>query len=171
MLFINDILVTEEDDIQVVEKSVKSYLTEQKLVIMNEDNHPMNEEELQDNIANYSGTLKLTAITTSMLLREFKGELHNYILKVEDYIGDTRETEDFSTVSISFIQATEALLEFEVVAEFLQKKLINQQTIQDISRKALEQAKIGNSEYILDLLEYELLPILNHFINETNEEM
>jgi len=102
---------------------------------------------------------------------DFKEELHTYILKVKAYIETARETEDFSSMMTSFIQVTEALIEFEAVANFLGKKLIDQEQIQTISIKALEQAEEGNIDYILDLMEYELLPILQHFIDETNMVM
>ncbi|MCK1995974.1 hypothetical protein MPH47_01820 [Psychrobacillus psychrodurans] len=171
MLFINDFLVSEEKDKQVLLQDVKSYLTKQKLILINEKHEPMSEEEIKEKLYSMAGTLKLTATLISVILFEFKEELHNYIVKVQTYIEEIRENENYNSVTDSFIQVTEALLQFKAVSNYLHKELISEQSIQSISEKALNQAELGNNEYILDLLEFELLPIIQKFLNETNGEM
>lgn len=171
MIYVNGHIVTEEKSYETATEHLKEFLFKEKLVVVKEGDDPMSQEELSTILKSDVKEIKLTAMKSSTLLRGFKEELHTYILKVEQYIENIRETEEFSTVSKSFVQVTEALLEFSSVEEYLQKELVQQPQIEDISRKALEQAKVGNNEYILDLLEYELLPILHHFLNETNEVM
>lgn len=171
MLFINDFLVSEKKDKLVLFQEVKSYLVKHKLIIINGENEPLSEEEIQNKLFNMEETLKLTAITISKLLYEFKGELSNYIVKIENYIEDTRENENYHSVAESFIQVIEALLQFKVVSNYLHKEIISEHHIQTISQKALNQAEIGNNIYLLDLLEYELLPLLQKLLLETNGEM
>jgi len=171
MIYVNDILVTEEATLELAEKALKVYLATEKLVVTGPNEELLSEQEIEQVLVKFPATIKLVAIGSSKLLMDFKEELHTYILKVKAYIETARETEDFSSMMTSFIQVTEALIEFEAVANFLGKKLIDQEQIQTISIKALEQAEEGNIDYILDLMEYELLPILQHFIDETNMVM
>jgi len=171
MIFVNDFLVTEEKNKDLAKQKLVEFLFVEKLVVTKEDNHPMNEEELNTVLMNIDEKVQLTAVHSSVLVREFKQELQNYNLRIEEYIDDTRQSEDFSTVTTSFVEVTEALLEFSAVSTFLQKELIDQEQIQELTGKALQQLEVGNTEYLLDLLEYEILPILYHFVEETNEEM
>lgn len=171
MIYVNDVLVTEEENQKIAEKMLKMYLTTEKLVLIREDNEIVDEQEIGTILINRPAIVKLKAIRTSALLRDFKEELQNYILRVEEYVEATRESEDFSMVMTSFVQVTEGILEFSAVAKFLQKDLIDQQQIHEITKKALQQAEAGNNEYLLDLLEYELIPMIYHFLSETIEEM
>lgn len=171
MIYVNGYVVTEENDFDTAAELLKNFLFAEKLIVVKEDKEPMSQHELTAILKSGTKEIKLSAIKSSLLLREFKEELHTYILQVEQYVEKIRETENLSTVMNSFVQVTEALIEFSAVEEFLQKKLVQQNQLNDISRKALEQAEVGNNEYVLDLLEYELLPILHHFLDETNEVM
>ncbi|MBE1555014.1 hypothetical protein [Sporosarcina limicola] len=171
MIYVNELLVTEEKSRETAVQLVTEYLATKKLVLISGNNEILNEEEIRLLITEQPAVLKLTALHSNEVLRDFKEELHNYIVKIEEYVEDTRESENFTSAMNSFVQVAEALLEFEAVANYLRKKLINHQQIQAISTKALSQAEEGDSEYILDLIEYELLPILHQFIDETNEEM
>ncbi|MEK5146251.1 hypothetical protein MKX53_04360 [Psychrobacillus sp. FSL K6-4615] len=171
MLYVNDHLVTEEKEVEIVAQQLKDYLFTEKLIIVKQDQQPMSQDELASLLLNNNPELRLVAMHTSVLLSEFNDELETYIRKVEVYIEDMRETENFSDVLSGFVQVTEALLEFSSVEEFLQKSLLDQQQMNDISTKALARAEEGNYEYVLDVLEYEVLTILQHFLDETNEVM
>lgn len=171
MIYVNDMLVTEKTTMELAEKDLKKYLATEKMIVIGADKELLTEQEIKQCLINFPTTIKLTAISSTQILMDFKEELHTYILRVEEYIDTARDTEDFQSILNSFIQLTEALLEFEAVANFLGKELIDQQEIQVVSEKALTQAEEGNTEYILDLMEYELLPILHQFIDETNVVM
>lgn len=172
MLYVNGQMVTEKMELEAVAQHLKEYLYKEKLIIVKQNNEPMLQEELASLLkSNTQEELHLSAMHTSVLLREFKEELENYIKKVEIYIEDMRETENFSDVLEGFVQVTEALLEFSIVERFLQKRLINKEQLNQISNKALARAEDGNYGYVLDLLEYELLSILHHLFDETNEVM
>lgn len=171
MLFVNDYLVTEEKELETVAQQLKDYLFKEKLVIIRPDKEPASQDELASLLISGASELRLAAIHTSVLLRGYKEELESYVQKVETYVDDMREKENFTGVLVGFVQVTEALLEFAAVEEFLQKKLLDQHELNEISSKALARAEEGNFEYVLDVMEYELLTILHHFLNETNEVM
>lgn len=171
MIYVNNILVTQEANKSVAGAVLKEFLIAEKLVVVKKENQPMSEQELNHALMNITEKLQLTAVRSSVLIREFKEELHSYNLRVEKYINDTRQSEDFTNITTSFVEVTEALLEFSTVSNYLQKEMINKELIQELSEKALQQVEVGNTEYLLDLMEYEILPILYHFIQETNEEM
>ncbi len=171
MLYVNDYLVTEEIEVETVAQQLKDYLFKEKLIIVKQDQEPVSQDELASLLMSNAPELRLAAMHASVLLREFKEELENYIQKVENYVEDMRETEDFSEVLDGFAQVIEALLMFSAVEEFLQKSLIDQQQVNELSTKVLTRAEEGNLEYVLDVLEYEVLAILHHLLDETNEVM
>lgn len=171
MIYINDVCVTESIDPFEREKHVKQYLHKEKLTITDENESPLSAQEVGRLLLDASGTHHLKAVKNSLVLREFKEELRQYIQKVECYIEDIRESEDFSTVTGGFIQVAETLLELDAAASYLQKELIDHQLLNELSEKAMKQTEQNNYEYVLDLIEYELLPILQEFLNETNEEV
>lgn len=171
MIYVNGNIVTDADDIEIAAQDLKGYLATKRLLIVNDAEEPMSHQQLSAILSSNTEEIRLAAIETSILLRAFKEELATYTLKVEQYIESTRETEDYSTVLTSYTQVTEALLDFSVVEEFLQKELIDQEYLSDISSKCLKRGEEGNFEYILDIMEYELLPLFENFIKETNEVM
>lgn len=171
MIYVNDHLVTVEKELEAVVKQLKDYLFNEKLVIVKKDQEPMSQGEVARLLMSNEPELRLAAMHTSVLLRGFKEELESYILKVETYVEDMRETENYSEVLGDFVQVIEGLLTFSAIEKFLQKSLINQQHVNELSSKALKRAEEGNFEYVLDILEYEVLAILHHFLNETNEVM
>ena len=171
MLYVNDHLVTEERELEAVAQQLQGYLFKEKLILVNSNQEPFLQEELSELLMSKGEELKLTAIQSSVLLREFKLELESYIQRVEAYIEDIRESENFTDVLSGFVQVMEALLEFSAVEQFLQKDLVDQQQLNELSTKVLARAEEGNLEYVLDVLEYEVLDILHHFLAETNEVM
>ncbi len=171
MLYVNDYLVTEEKELETVTQQLKEYLSKEKLIIIRPNQEPFTQDELESLLMSNKEECRLVAMNTSKLLREFKGELESYIRKVETYIDDMRETENFSNVLNGFVQVIEALIEFSSVERFLQKKLVDKQQLNELSTKALTRAEEGNFEYVLDVLEYEVFPLLQHFLDETNEVM
>ncbi|MGB2872592.1 hypothetical protein [Psychrobacillus psychrotolerans] len=171
MIYVNGNVVTDSNDHEVAVEYLKEYLSAQRLLVVNSNDEPMSQQQLSTILLSNVEEIHLIAIKTSIILRGFREELHTYILKVEQYVEDIREIEDFSTVMSSYTQVIEALIEFLSVEEFLQKQLIDQKHLNDISLKCLKRAEEGNFEYILDVMEYELLPLLHNFIKETNEVM
>lgn len=171
MLYVNDHLVTEEKGVKLVAQQLKDYLLIEKLIIVKQNDEPMLQDELAELLMNNTSELRLVAKYTSELLREFKVELESYIRKVEIYIEDMRETENYSDILNGFVQVIEALLEFSSVEVFLQKSLVDKILVNELSAKVLVRAEEGNFEYVLDVLEYEVLSILQYFLDETNEVM
>ncbi|MBP2241984.1 hypothetical protein J2Z40_002557 [Cytobacillus eiseniae] len=171
MIYINDQLIVEDTSQSDSSIIVKKYLHKNRLVLVNNDGQPMSDEELNTFLSHLNGVQKLKAVSISNLLRDLKQELQLYIKKVEAYIENIRDNEDFSSVNTGFAQVMEGILEFSVVASFLQKDLIDPSYMQQLSEKAFARAETGEDEYVLDIIEYELLPILNRLYDEINEEM
>lgn len=171
MIYINGFVVTGSNEYEVVLKEVKDFISTRRLLIVDSNNDPMSQEQLSTLLLHNSGEIQLTAIETSIVLRAFKEELDAYTLKVEQYVDNTRASEDFSSVLNSYAQVTEALIKFISVEEFLQKQLLDKQLLNELTHKCLKRAEEGNFEYILDIMEYELLPLLRNFVKETNEVM
>lgn len=171
MIFINDQLVVEDTIQSDVTHIVKGYLHKNRLVLVNNEGQPMSDEEMKTLLSNLNGVQKLKAVSTSNLLRDLKQELQLYNKKVESYVENVRDNEDFSTVITSFAQVMEGILEFSAVATFMKKDFIDPSYMQQLTEKAFAGAETGEGEYVLDMIEYELLPILNRLYDEINEEM
>lgn len=171
MLYVNERLVTEANELEIMVQQLKDYLFVEKLIIIKDDQEPMSQDELTSLLINNSSDIYLVAIHISVLLRDFKEELAVYIQKVEKYVEDMREIENFSGVLDGFVQVTEAILEFTVLEQLLQKNLIDKEQLNEVSAKALLRAEEENYEYVLDLLEYELLSNLQHIFDEIIEVM
>ncbi|WP_342566961.1 hypothetical protein MKY09_14380 [Psychrobacillus sp. FSL K6-4046] len=171
MIYVNGNLITVEKNPKKAEVLLRDYLIKKKLVLVNNNDEPVSFQDLSEILLGNSKEIKLKGISSSIILREFKEELHNYILRVEQYIEVSRQNENYSSMLDNFVQVVEAIIEFSKIGNFLQKELVSHQQINNISTMAFEQAKVGNKEYILDLLEYELLPVLNFVFDETNEVM
>ena len=171
MIFINDQLIVEDMNQSNSSYIVKEYLSKSRLVLVNKDEQPMSEEEMNTLLSDLNGVQKLKAVSTSNLLRDLKQELHLYNKKIEEYIENIRDNGDFSTVNSGFAQVMEGIIEFSAVASFLQKDLIDPSYLQQLSEKAFSRAETGEGEYVLDIMEYELLPILNRLYDEIIEEM
>lgn len=170
MIYVNNIDITSENELDII-STIKAFLTKEKMILVNEENLPIDNKDLEEIVLNMEENLFLNAIHTNSIIRDFVVELKEYVSKVEEYVENVRDTEDFSTVTDSFINITEALLEFSTVAIFLQKELVDQIQLKELTNRSLIGAESGNLEYVLDIIEYELLPILHRILNEINEEM
>ncbi|WNF22611.1 hypothetical protein [Mesobacillus jeotgali] len=173
MIYINEVPVAGDLNLELLKREIKAYLHKEKLVLIDQSGNILSENKVNSLLESSieKDQLFLQGVKTNLLLRDFKDELILYIKKVEDYIENVRDTEDFSTVKDSFVQIIESVLEFTSVSDFLQKDLIGQDTVKELAQKAFAQAESGNDVYILDLIEYELLPLLNHFSEGIQEEM
>lgn len=171
MIYINKILVTKGTNRIEVSQAVNTYLLDNKLVLVNNEGETLSEKEINELFFDSISNQHLQAISTLTLLTDFKMELDLYIHKVQEFIDDKRDSGNLSIVSVGFIQLIESTTNFSVVSSFIQKDLIDEVTIKELTKKAFEQAELGNVEYILDLMEYELLPILHDLLNEIQEEL
>ncbi|WP_046174425.1 hypothetical protein [Domibacillus indicus] len=171
MIYVNGQLVTTSKNKIERNDNLKTFLYKEKLVIIDDTNVPVSSSGINAICDNSEEIYHLKAIKTNSILRDFKEELAVYINKVTHFVDETRETENYSSVPNAFIQVAEALIEFNKVADYLQKELIDINSLNNLSEKALIQTESGNIEYVLDLIEYELLPILEVLLKETNEEI
>lgn len=171
MIYINDVFVTESKNPTEREQLLRKHLQEEEVILVDEKNVPLDINKIGDFLLDVTNTHYLKAIKTSFVLQEFKVELQQYIEKVENYIEQLRDNENYTTITEGFTQVVEALIEFDKVAAYLQKETIDQDMLREISVKAITQAEMKNFQYVLDLMEYELLPLIHNLFDEANGEI
>lgn len=170
MIFVNGVCITNKIQQNDNYIQIKNFLSKEKMVLINDDEQPMSEETLLE-ILKSDKDHYFRAVTTSSILRGFKDELSIYISKVENYIENEREIESNPNVINGFIDITESLFQFLSVEDYLQKKIIDQDHIKNLVKQTLYRVEVGDNNYVLDIIEYELFPILQRFEKEIIEEM
>lgn len=168
MIFINGNPVNLND---LSYSALKSYLNSNHLILVNKENVPLMEDEiikkLEQNVQEYH----FNAIHSKELLTNFCEELRMYFEKLEAFIETAREEEQYDTVNTAFINVIEALMEFMIVQRFIDKTIYQASDLENLSTKALQQAQIGNNEYVLDLIEYEVFPLVEQLLKEIEERI
>lgn len=168
MIFINDVQLPMDYN---GKDGIYDYLKKKQMILISEEGRPLSNNDLTNILLNNNTPLYLHAKSTSSLLREFKEELYIYINKVTDYIDTTRDSDDHSTTVSSYSNIVEALFEFIPVTKYLQKNLIDTEYIHNITERVFERGQSNDYDYILDIIEYELLEILQTIYNEIQEVM
>jgi hypothetical protein len=171
MIFVNDQLVAHEGTHEMLFTELKNYLKLNQLVIINENNDPLYDEEVFALIANNKDECRLQAIYVNQLLSDLCLELTNYIKKIEDYVEKARDTGNLSSVHEAFVDVMEGLIEFSKIQDYIQTSVIDSAYLEKISLKALQQAQLGNDEYVLDLIEYEITPIFEELLESIEERI
>ncbi|MDV6376988.1 hypothetical protein ORD22_01760 [Sporosarcina sp. GW1-11] len=169
MIYINGDRIAE--DIDNIAKTINEYLIREKMVLVDENNIPLNPSAIENLVIQNNAPQYLRAIHTTQLLREFKQELNGYIEKVNQYIDDIRDLDDQLSVINGYTSVVEAILSFIPITNFIQKDLINSDFLQSISEKVFERAQLNDMSFIIDVIEYELLPLLQNVSDEIQEVM
>lgn len=160
MIFVNGQIIASEGTNDMLFAKLKEYVKINHLVIVDENDVPIGREEIFTLIEKNENCY-LKAVPTSQLLSDFYMELNNYIDKVESYVEAVRDNEgDLHSVHTAFINIMEALMEFAKVQSYVQTNVIDFEFLEEISSKAFQQAQHGNLDYILDLIDYEIIPVL-----------
>jgi hypothetical protein len=171
MIFVNGQLVAHEGTDEFLFTELKNYLKLNQLVIVSENITPLNDEEVFALIANNKDECHFQAIYANQLLSDLFLELTNYIEKIEVYVERIRDEGNLSSVHEAFVNVMEALIEFSKVQDYIQANVIDPTFLEKISFKALQQAQVGNDEYVLDLIEYEITPVFKELLELIKERI
>jgi hypothetical protein len=171
MIFVNGQLVVDDGTCETAFTKLKDYLILNKLIVVDESNNPLNDEEILALIEKNTDECYVQAIDANQLLLDLCFELASYIEKIENYVERTRDEGNLSSVHEAFINVMEALIEFSKVQDYIQANVIDPTYLEKISLKALQQAQLGNDEYVLDLIEYEITPIFKDLLKLIEERI
>ncbi|WP_339210968.1 hypothetical protein NSQ41_03055 [Aeribacillus sp. FSL K6-8210] len=172
MIFVNDQLVVQDTTLEEALTKIKEYLWKHHLIIINNENVPLTDSQLEEVIKqNENQQVFFKAIKIKELLFEIYSELNDYVDKIEQYIDNIRDEENYSSVQEAFANVVEALIEFSNTQKYLDINVIDPKRLEEFSLKALRQTQLGNVEYVLDLMEYELVPLFKRLLKQLEERM
>lgn len=150
---------------------LEEYIKINNLVIVDENDVPLGRDEVFALIKK-SEKCYLKAVQTNQLLSDFYMELNSYIDKVESYVDRVRENErNLHSIPTAFINIMEALIEFSRIHSYVQTNIIDLEFLEEISLKSLQQVQHGNLDYILDLIDYEIVPLLKDLRDSIGERI
>lgn len=157
MIKINNHEFKNENAIELIE-SINDYLKEKKLILVNKDGIPLCNEEVNTILANYK-EFNFIAKSLVFFKEETRKETLIYVKKVIDTVGKIVNLDlkvNLLSVISDLLEGIEDLILFEKSNSIKNFEVLN---VQKISLQILSEYQSGNENYILDVLEFELLPL------------
>ncbi|WP_259549295.1 hypothetical protein MHI39_06000 [Heyndrickxia sp. FSL K6-6286] len=168
MLYINGKLLTGDKNQQNRVDLVNQYLSENDEVIIDKNGNYLNNYEITQVLL--EEVVNIKTVKSSSLAVNFISDLEKYVNKVENYIEDVREKEEYHSLSVNFVDTMESFIEISKIQKYYHVSIVNEKFFDMLLAKAEERMKEGNLEYLLDLLEYEVLPKLEELLAAIKEE-
>jgi hypothetical protein len=167
MIKVGDKILQKKPNIDDNFKILKEYLNLNKLIVVNKEGEPLNDQAILSCLSSEDSHFHVKQV--NVLEQETIIETLQFTSRVEQTIKDTLDNHEEVAVFQTFIEIIEALTHLEKVAMYFSIEDINSTKIKELSKKGLQQMEQKNESYILELIEYECLPMVTSF-SETLEE-
>lgn len=141
---------------------IQTHLYQNQLVITDNKGTPLEENEILNIISTHS-TYCFNTTSISDIENGFISEIIDYIKKVENHFTQLSMSNDNGHIINIFIDLINSLIEIESTVGYFGIDFLNVEQIKEIANKALSRIEKGDIEYILDLMEYEIIPTLLNF--------
>ena len=148
-------------DSESVFNKLMEHLKEKKLLITDIQGNPLSESEIL-NILNLNDQYSFYTKHIYEIEKEFIEDFNLYVSKVEEKFKEISDIEDKSLIITAFVEVLEALIELQKVSKYFNFSVIDIESINALAEKALERIEEDDIDYIIDVLEYELIPKLNN---------
>jgi hypothetical protein len=158
MIKIDERLFENKQDREESLREIKQYLQQELIVLIGEDGIPLNENQIREQLLNPDAEFNSKKINGLEL--EAISEATDYIERAEVGIKELLEEIDLVVIFKSFTDLMEALMYLEQLTRYFSFGIISIEKINAFGEKALVQMEKGNSSYLLDVIEYECLPLL-----------
>jgi hypothetical protein len=143
-------------------KKIKSHLHENQLVLADSSGAPLAETEII-NIITSNSTYSFNSISISEIEDGFVHEMLEYVEKVEKYFSELSISSNSELIINTFIDLINSLTEIIKVANYYEFYFISIDNINEIANKAVSRIEAGDIDFILDIMEYEIIPSLLDF--------
>jgi hypothetical protein len=157
MIKINDREFKNESVIELIE-SINDYLKEKKLILINNEGMPICNEEVNTILVNNTD-FNFIATSLAFFEEETIKETLSYVKKVIHEVNKIINLDlevNLLSVITDLLEGIEDLKIFEKNFEIINFEIID---VQKISLEILSEYQSGNENHILDVLEFELLPL------------
>ncbi|WP_339060492.1 hypothetical protein [Tepidibacillus marianensis] len=138
---------------------IKKYLRENNLIIVDQSENPFSFEEIESMILNETEPIFYVKYIVDLEKETIKDTIE-YINNAEKRIHDIIEENNQVSIVQAFVKLMEALVSLEKIMSHFGSETLTSSWIQTISEKALSQIEKENYSYLVDLLEYEIMPKL-----------
>lgn len=157
LIKINNQEFKNENVMELIE-SINNYLKKEKLILLNNERMPFSNEEVNTILANNTD---FNFIATSLVFfeKETSKETLSYVRKVIHEVNKIINLElevNLLSVITDLLEGIEDLIIFEKNYEIINFEKLD---VHKISLEILSEYQSGNENYILDVLEFELLPL------------
>jgi hypothetical protein len=156
MYIINNREFHVENGLSSAISEIQFYLNQQQLVLVRENGTPFNYEEIED-IINTNSKYKFDTMSVKELEHGFINETIDYIDKVEKHF-EKLSTKNDKLIINTFIDVINSLAEIAHVTDFRGMDFWKIEEINEISRKAVSRIEVGDINYLVDILEFEIVP-------------
>lgn len=144
---------------------IKKYLHNEKKILLDKKGETLNDEALIEIIKSNKGyefkTNELRDIEVGFLK-----EMKNYLYELEFYINKVSYLEDQSNKINCFIDTINSLTELETAARYYNIDFYSIEEINEIANKAIKYIELNNIDYLMDVLEYEIVPRIRNFLEQ-----
>lgn len=139
---------------------IRQYLQEHQMLIVNDEEMPLSEDEIV-RVLQTQEEVYFKVIPVKRFELEMLKETEQFLEHAEEELNDIVTNEETEKYMNAFLQISESLLELAPLVLYFGLELKINDKVKHYSQKALNQLELGNEEYIGELLEYEILPLLN----------
>jgi hypothetical protein len=157
MIKINNQEFKNESVIEVI-KSINEYLKEEKLILVNNEGIPLCNEKVNNILANNTD-VNFIATSFAFFEKETIKETLSYVKKVIDEVNKIINLDlkvNLLSVITDLLEGIEDLI---IIEKNYYIKNFEKLDVQKISLEILSEYESGNENHILDILEFELLPL------------
>jgi hypothetical protein len=140
-------------------KDIQAYLHDHQLILVDEQGIALNENQIIAKLAT-EAVCEFYTKEVKELEQETIDEVVCYIDQVEGKVEELLESDQRETLTQSFVDLMEALLEMSTLCRYFQLDVLTEEKVRDLLQKALPRMEQGDEQYMLDVIEYEIIPMM-----------
>ncbi|WP_025028332.1 hypothetical protein [Caldalkalibacillus mannanilyticus] len=149
-------------------EAVFQYLKENHLLIVDEDHIPLMEEVIIQKLAAEESPQFITRSIQEVESETIQSVIE-FIDQAEKNIKELADENNKAKIFQAFSDIVETFVELQSLTEYFDVAFPSEEKIKELSKKGLAQMENQNESYLLDLLEYECLPILEELRDQLAE--
>lgn len=142
-------------------KILRAYLNKKGIILVDDSDVPYSEEQILCLLEKECVEFKTKTI--AQLEEETIEESMQYIVRVERKIYELIDSDNAENVFKWFPEILNAFIELEKISRYFNSNIVSLEKIDIYAKKGLSQMNEQNDNYLRELIEYELLPLLDDF--------
>jgi ERCC4-related helicase len=170
MIYINRTKMPRQNSLEDTFYSIKKFLLNENSIIVNEHGAALSDNDILNILANQT-EIHFQTKKVSEIEKETLEELQNYVEKAEIEIERLRENDNMNEIVQAFQDIVEAIFYFSKLQNYYQLTIIDMNQIQELTQKSFDRMKESNTDYLLDVIEFEFLPMIKSLKDAIEERI